>query len=281
MLTRALIVVLAILNLGVALWWMLRGEPAPAPPPPTTGVAQLQLLPASASAPTGAAIASTPAAALDDVTPAPVPPPPAAAPAQAPTQAPTAESPAATAVAPAPVAAPPAPVAAPPAPVAQAPAPVPAAPAQCVSLGPFTDRAAAQAAQAKAGGTLRGARLREVADAGATRYRVVLPAAASREDAQATVKRIVAAGLSDYYIIANGEETNAIALGQYRNREGAERRMAALSAAGFNARLIASGGDGSAQWWLDATLAAPADASAARQRSGAAQQRSLDCARVR
>jgi cell division protein FtsN len=150
-----------------------------------------------------------------------------------------------------------------------------------VSLGPFTDRAAAQAAQAKAGGTLRGARLREVADAGATRYRVVLPAAASREDAQATVKRIVAAGLSDYYIIANGEEANAIALGQYRNREGAERRMAALSAAGFNARLIASGGDGSAQWWLDATLAPPADASAARQRSGAAQQRSLDCARVR
>lgn len=272
MLTRALIVVLAILNLGVALWWMLRGEPAPAPPPPTTGVAQLQLLPATASAPPGASIASTPAAALDDVTPAPVPPP-----AAAPAQAPAAESPAATAVVPAPVAAPPAPAPA----VAQAPAPVPAAPAQCVSLGPFTDRAAAQAAQAKAGGTLRGARLREVADAGATRYRVVLPAAASREDAQATVKRIVAAGLSDYYIIANGEETNAIALGQYRNREGAERRMAALSAAGFNARLIASGGDGSAQWWLDATLAPPADASVARQRSGAAQQRSLDCARVR
>lgn len=272
MLTRALIVVLAILNLGVALWWMLRGEPAPAPPP-TTGVAQLQLLPAGANAPTSTATAAagTPAAAaLDDVTPAPVPPPPAAAQ----TPAPTAEAPAATAVAPAPAAAPVATV-------AQPPAPVPAAPAQCVSLGPFTDRAAAQAAQAKAGGTLRGARLREVADAGATRYRVVLPAAASREDAQATVKRIVAAGLSDYYIIANGEEANAIALGQYRNREGAERRMAALSAAGFNARLIASGGDGSAQWWLDATLAPPADASVARQRSGAAQQRSLDCARVR
>ncbi|MDH1176365.1 SPOR domain-containing protein, partial [Stenotrophomonas maltophilia] len=34
MLTRALIVVLAILNLGVACWWLLRDAPQkPAPPP--------------------------------------------------------------------------------------------------------------------------------------------------------------------------------------------------------------------------------------------------------
>lgn len=275
MLTRALIVVLAILNLGVALWWMLRGEPVQAPPAPTTGVAQLQLLPAGPHPSPRSAVANAPTQALDDVTPAATPAPAAAATAPPP---PPASSVVAAAPAPAPVS----PVAAAPTPTAPvAPANVPAAPAQCVSLGPFADRAATQAAQAKAGALLRGARFREVADAGATRYRVVLPAAASRDDAQATVKRIVAAGLSDYYIIANGEETNAIALGQYRNREGAERRMAALSAAGFNARLIASGGDGSAQWWLDATLAEAADANAARQRSGAAQQRSLDCARVR
>jgi cell division protein FtsN len=262
MLTRALILVLVILNLGVALWWMLRGEPAVAPPTAPTGVAQLQLLPGDAAAPAAATVTPAVAApALADVTPA-------AAPAPAP-EAPT------------PVAAPVAPAAATPAPVAVTPPPAAAVPAQCLSLGPFADRASAQAAQAKAGAGLRGARLREVADAGATRYRVLLPSAASREEAQATVKRIVAAGLSDYYIIGQGEEANAIALGQYRNREGAERRMAALSAAGFNARLVPSGGDGSAQWWVDATLANPADAATVRQRSGAAQQRSLDCARVR
>lgn len=271
MLTRALIVVLAILNLGVALWWMLRGEPAPAAPAPTTGVAQLQLLPATAAPPPAAA---APTQALDDRTPAAAPAP-----------APEGERPAAppppvvAASVPTPTPAP-APLAAPADPVAAAPAP-PAAPAQCLSLGPFADRAAAQAAQAKAGTLLRSARLREVADAGATRYRVILPPAASRDEAQATVKRIVAAGLSDYYIIGQGEEAHAIALGQYRNREGADRRLAALSAAGFNARLIASGGDGSAQWWLDATLAGQAEPAAVRQRSGAAQQRSLDCARVR
>ena len=276
MLTRALIVVLAILNLGVALWWMLRGEAVPPPPAPTTGVAQLQLLPNRPAAPGGSVVAVTSSQALDDVTPAPTPTAAAAT---------ASEAPAATAV---PAPATPMPPAAAPTPVVPAaavvtppPAATDAAPAQCLSLGPFTDRAAAQAAQAKAGALLRGARLRDVADAGATRYRVLLPAAASREDAQAMVKRIVAAGLSDYYIIAQGEEANAIALGQYRNREGAERRMAAISAAGFNARLVASGGDGSTQWWIDATLADQAEPGVVRQRSGAAQHRSLECARLR
>ncbi|NWF34059.1 SPOR domain-containing protein [Stenotrophomonas sp. SAM-B] len=276
MLTRALIVVLVILNLGVALWWLLRSEPVSEPPASPVGVAQLEVLPPT-QAPPAAATPTNNAPALQDVTPAsapaaaPVTPevPPTAV-AATPAPAPAATAPA---VAPGPAAAP---AVAPPAPVAP-----PAAPAQCVSLGPFADRATAQAAQSRAGSALRTARLREVADAGATRYRVLLPPAASREEAQATVKRIVAAGVSDYYIIAQGEETHAIALGQYRNREGADRRLAALSAAGFKAKMVASGGDGSAQWWLDATLAAGTEAAAARQRSGAAQQRSLECARVR
>ena len=276
MLTRALIVVLVILNLGVALWWLLRGEPVSEPPASPVGVAQLEVLPPM-QAPAAAATPTNNAPALQDVTPASAPaaapvtpevPPTAVAATPAPTPAATAP-----AVAPGPAAAP---AVAPPAPVAPQ-----AAPVQCVSLGPFADRATAQAAQSRAGSALRTARLREVADAGATRYRVLLPPAASREEAQATVKRIVAAGVSDYYIIAQGEETHAIALGQYRNREGADRRLAALSAAGFKAKMVASGGDGSAQWWLDASLAAGTEAAAARQRSGAAQQRSLECARVR
>jgi len=137
------------------------------------------------------------------------------------------------------------------------------------------------AAQGNAGTLLQRSRLREVAKPGASStYRVMLPAAASREEAQATVKRIAAAGISDYYIMAQGEDTNAIALGQYRNREGAERRMAALAAAGFSARLV-GGAAGTAQWWVDAALAGQATPSAARQRSGAAQQRSLECAGLR
>jgi cell division protein FtsN len=273
MLTRALIVVLAILNLGVALWWMLRGEPVPTPPATPTGVAQLQLLDSpsapAAAAPAPAAASAQPATAttaLMDTTPAPPKP---TAPA---TPEPAAPNPAPTTAAVVPAVG---------RPTETPPAPTPPGPLQCISLGPFADRDTAMAAQGKAGELVQRSRLREVPKPGASStYRVMMPAAASREEAQATVKRIAAAGISDYYIMAQGDDANAIALGQYRNREGAERRLAALSAAGFSARLV-GGSEGSAQWWVDAALADKASPGAARQRSGAAQQRSLECAGLR
>jgi len=280
MLTRALIVVLAILNVGVALWWMLRGEPVPTPPAePPTGVARLQLLDTPDAAAAAAPSAAHPAAAstaLADATPAPPKPaaPTTPAPAApAPSTAPASSNvPASSTAAVAPAVG---------RPTETPPSPAPPAPLQCISLGPFADRDSAMAAQGNAGTLLQRSRLREVAKPGASStYRVMLPAAASREEAQATVKRIAAAGISDYYIMAQGEDANAIALGQYRNREGAERRMAALAAAGFSARLV-GGAAGTAQWWVDAALAGQATPSAARQRSGAAQQRSLECAGLR
>ena len=271
MLTRALIVVLAILNVGVALWWMLRGDPAPAPQAdPPTGVARLQLLDTpKPAAPTAAPAAGS--AALTDATPESTAQPPEPASPVAPAVGRPTDTPATPAN--------PTPAAAPPAPTPTAPA-TPAA-LVCISLGPFADRDTAIAAQGKAGTLLQRSRLREVPKPGASStYRVMLPAAASREEAQATVKRIAAAGISDYYIMAQGEDANAIALGQYRNREGAERRIAALAAAGFNARLV-GGAAGTAQWWVDAALAGQATPAAARQRSGAAQQRSLECTGLR
>src|SRR3546814_11157550 len=51
--------------------------------------------------------------------------------------------------------------------------------------------------------------------------------------AQAVVDRITAAGFSDYYIVAAGEEANSVALGLYGSEEPARRHQAALHAAGF------------------------------------------------
>lgn len=282
MLTRALIVVLAILNLGVACWWLLRDAPqAPAPPPQPAGVAELRWVPGGVDAAAAAeATAAAPTAPLMErepaertavaATPAPV------APAKQEIANPQVAEATPVAAAAKPVT-PAAPTAAPEKPATPSAA---AEPPRCIALGPFADRAAATSAQGKAGNVISQVRLREQpAASGSARFRVMLPAAANREEAQATVKRIVAAGLSDYYIISQGEDINAVALGQYRNREGAERRMAAVQAAGFQPRLVASGDAG--QWWLEGQLAAGAQPAQAQQRSGAAQSRSLECTRLR
>ena len=72
MLTRALIVVLAILNLGVACWWLLRDAPQkPAPPPQPAGVAELRWVPGGVDAAAAAeATAAAPTAPLVEREPA-------------------------------------------------------------------------------------------------------------------------------------------------------------------------------------------------------------------
>ncbi|MGB3393324.1 MAG: SPOR domain-containing protein [Stenotrophomonas sp.] len=229
MLSRFLIVVLAILNIGVALWWLAPRTPAlPPPEPAETGVATLELILPEALPATAAAVQTAPAVATDL---------PAAAPAA------TSE--------------------------------------RCLSLGPFADRAQVQAAVATLGADLLRSHLREVPPKAASSYRVILPPAATREEAQATARRIADAGFSDHFVMGQGEEANAIALGQYRNREGAERRQAALAAAGFPAQLLASGGEEASSWWLDAAHAGTTSAAALQRRSGAQRQQMLDCARLR
>ena len=267
MLTRLLIVLLAILNVGVALWWMApRAEPVAAVPRAEPGVATLEVLPAPAAentavaAPPAAAVAATAAAA--PLIAAPVA---AAKPAEA--------APAPAAVATSTVQAPPA--------EAKPAEPKPAAAVQCASLGPYASQAQAQAALAALGADAARPRLREVPGKAANSYRVLIAPAASREEAQATAKRIVDAGFSDYFIVSQGEEANAVALGQYRNREGAERRLATLTAAGFPAKLAASGTEIAPSWWVDAAAAGTATPASLKQRAAAAQQQSLDCVRLR
>ncbi|PPU98254.1 SPOR domain-containing protein [Xanthomonas hyacinthi] len=150
-----------------------------------------------------------------------------------------------------------------------------------MSLGPYPDRAAAETAVAALGAAAPRPRLREVGDDDATSFRVLLPTIGGEDGVEAAVERIVAAGIRDYYPIRQGEAGNAIALGQYRSREGAERRQAELARAGFNADLIPSGGSGQSRWWLDLRADSAAQAAARRRQLGAARQRALDCATLR
>lgn len=238
MLIRALIVLLIVLNLGVAAWWISRPEPLPPTlPAQPAGVARLLLLSESGKA----------AAALPQ--------------------------------APAPTATPTAPVVATPAaaPVAEPVTP----PAQCFSVGPFADQAAARSAAARLGSQASRSDPREIPGKAAQGYNVVLPPQADREAAQALAQRIGAAGFDDYLVVNSGAQTNGIALGRYRSREGAERRQTALRAAGFDAQLQPVGNEGAAQWWLDVVAAAGVTASGLQSGTGAAQSRSLDCTLLR
>lgn len=224
MLIRALIVLLFVLNLGVAAWWVTRSAPEPPLPPELpAGVARLQLVdePRAKSA---SPASGTPSPAV------------AAAPAE---------------------------------------------PQACFSLGPFADAAAANSVLEKIRPQTARSKLREVPGVSSSGYRIVLPSAATREEAQANAQRIGAAGFNDFLIINSGEEINSIALGRYRNRESAERRLSALQAAGFPAQMLPAGRAPPSKWWLDVGATTGADPAGWAAQAGGAPPQSLDCTALR
>lgn len=151
MLIRSLIVLLVVLNLGVAAWWVLHDTPAQTPVLQPAGVPRLQL--------------------REEATP-----------------------------------------------VRDVPAPAPRSQALATAQRPAPTTACTGE------------------EAGAAGWRVYLPSQSSLEAADDAAGRIAAAGFSDYLVLREGSEANSIALGRYGTREAAQRRLAALQAAGFAAR---------------------------------------------
>lgn len=243
MIARVLIVVLAVLNLGAALWWGLhRPAAADADTALPPGVARLQLW-REASA---QGLMTTPDK------PEAEPETPAVASASTASAKPEQAVPATADV------------------QAKPDTPVQT---RCYSYGPYPDRAAAQEAKGKLGQVERSV-LRElpVPATPGTSYRVFLPSDAAGTDA--AVAKLKAAGIADYYVIRAGEKANSIALGLYRKRDGAEVRQAELRKAGIEAKIETQGAPAS-QWWLDAAFAGKAPAAESGRRQ------SLDCASMR
>ena len=238
MFARALIVVLIALNLGVGAWWWLRPAPETrAVPDSDKGGVALQLI----APPVPAATSPVAADGVDENPPATAPATPAVA--ATTTQA-----------------------------VANGQADAAVDPPTCRRMGPFGDRAAAEAARSSLEAVLRQPRLHEEPGQ-AARYRVLLPPAADRAQAQATAARITAAGFDDLFILAQGEEANGIALGAYSNSDAAERRAAALRAAGFPVQVRPQGAASASRWWLLGVSDTPA-----KVRAAFPAARELDCA---
>lgn len=197
MFARALIVLLVILNLGVAAWWLLRpAPPAPVAPVQDASVPRLRLV-SEAPLPARGASAS-PAVAVPE-----------------PTSQTVADEMSAAAT-----------------PVADT-----AAPEACFTAGPFADAATSAAARTalQTRGASANERV-DTATRGGT-WSVSMPPQADRAAAQALGGRIAAAGFTDYYVVSGGAQANAIALGRFGNEAAAQRHRAALEAAGFAAQV--------------------------------------------
>ena len=254
---RALIVLLAVMNLGVALWWALRPAPEPEPlPKPPAGASRLMLASeADPQALEAAALAAQSTAvetgaggadgadetdALADADP-------------------DAEDGSIAAA-------------------EQAGSPSESTAANeltCYRLGPWQQQAQVTAARATLQPRVQRIVQREV-PVDPSGWQVLLPSLASRDLAQATVARLEASGFNDHFIIGQGDEANAIALGRFTAEERARRHQAALGAAGFNARVEPLGG-GEPSLWLD-VAALRLDAEAARTATQAEQASEIGCA---
>lgn len=245
MLMRALIVLLLVLNLGVAVWWLARSEPAAPQPREPQGIPRLQLV-REAAAPAASAPPPGDSAAVEQASPPQV------------DGEPSAEAEAAAALAS----------------EAQAP-PEPALPNLCFSLGPFQTNADAMRAGSALANRVVASNVRQVGPASGN-WDVVVPPQADRAAADALAARLVAAGFTDNYVVGSGEGANGIALGRFGNQASAQRHVAALQAAGFPAQLRPP--QNAQRAWLDVEVAPGANQATLRASAGAAQVEARACA---
>lgn len=153
------------------------------------------------------------------------------------------------------------------------PAGAPAA-AACLRFGPFADAGARDAARAALSTAGVPAAPHDAAPRNVRAWKVFLPAQPSHEAAVALAEKLKAAGVSDLFVMTQGDDANSIALGRFSGEAGARRRQAELQGKGVQARVEPVGGT-PGQRWLDARLPQGADR-AALARIAPSQAR--DCA---
>ena len=127
---------------------------------------------------------------------------------------------------------------------------VKAQPALCYSLGPFGDRASADAMIAVFKQRDVKAALRQIQQKQVTGYWIYLRPYPSTATAMAATRELGAKGLHDYYVVATAPNVNAISLGLFRERSGAERRLEQVRKMGFQPKLQVRTSD-KLLYWLD------------------------------
>lgn len=108
---------------------------------------------------------------------------------------------------------------------------------QCYTLGPFKTAQAAATIRQKLSKNGIDAQNRVSKTKTRAGFWVYLPATISRADAQANIAKLKAQQIKEYFMIVNGEYTNAISLGVFAQPELAQRRHDDIAALGFTVKL--------------------------------------------
>lgn len=133
------------------------------------------------------------------------------------------------------------------------------APALCYSLGPFAKGKDAQAMVAELGKLGASTSVRHIQQTHVTGYWVYLPPYPTTAAAIAVTHELNKKGLHDNYVVATAPNANAVSLGLFIDRNGAQRRLDRVRKMGFKPDLQVRTAT-TALYWVDyARPAAKAD----------------------
>lgn len=107
----------------------------------------------------------------------------------------------------------------------------------CIEIGWFEDEASVRDAASILGVTENIERIRAVDHPQAPFHWVIVPPAPSRSDASQRYREIQSMDI-DAYLVAQGEQENAISLGLFESRAAAERVLIRRKAQGLDAKLV-------------------------------------------
>lgn len=129
----------------------------------------------------------------------------------------------------------------------------------CVEYGPFTDQAGATAAAAPLQQQGVAFEIAPQSAVVADSYRVYFPPFPTFAAARNMASRLRQAGVNDIYIIRDGSERNAVSVGVFNDRKGAEQRRQRLNGLGFKPQVEVRDQHQASSYWIKTTAAAGAD----------------------
>jgi len=124
----------------------------------------------------------------------------------------------------------------------------------CFSIGPFVAIDDLRRTSALIENAVQRQQVREVRSSEVRGYRVYLAAFASRQEAMDAARMLQEKGLRDYYVVTAGEQENTVSLGLFRDLSNAEARREMVRGFGFEPRLEPRQQE-LTRWWLDIAVA--------------------------